>query len=95
MGTNSETKWLVRTLVTLAKRILAEENATQEVQAGEWPSGQEWHELGHTSQHAFMHRAREEAGIPHEEYRALIEAATMESDDLDGVWEELLRPNYK
>jgi hypothetical protein len=93
MATSNETKWMLRALVTLAKRILAEANATPEVQAGEWPAGQEWHELGHTSQHAFMHMAREEAGIPHEEYRALIEAATMESDELDGVWNELLRSN--
>lgn len=93
MATSNETKWMLRALVTLAKRILAEANATPEVQAGEWPAGQQWHELGHTSQHAFMRRAREEAGIPHEEYRALIEAATMKSDDLDGVWDDLLRSN--
>lgn len=93
MSTNNETKWLVRALVTLAKRILAEANATPEVQSGGWPAGQEWHELGHTSQHAFMRRAREEAGIPHAEYRALIEAATMEGDELDEIWQELERPN--
>lgn len=93
MSINNETKWLVRALVTLAKRHLADANATAEVQAGNWPAGQEWHELGHTSQHAFMHSAREEAGIPHAEYRALIEAATMESDELDAIWLELERPN--
>ncbi len=93
MSTNNETKWLVRALVTLAKRHLADANATPEVQSGEWPAGQEWHELGHTSQHAFMRSAREEAGIPHAEYRALIEAATMESDELDAIWQELERPN--
>jgi len=93
MSTNNETKWLVRALVTLAKRHLAEANATPEVQAGNWPAGQEWNELGHTSQHAFMHRAREEAGIPHAEYRELIEAATMDSDELDAIWLELERPN--
>lgn len=95
MSTNNETKWLLRALVALAKRSLAEANATPEVQAGEWPAGQEWHELGHTSQHAFMHRAREEAGIPHEDYRALIEAATMGSDELDAIWVELLRLDRK
>ena len=95
MSTNNETKWLVRALVTLAKRHLADANATPEVQAGEWPAGQEWNELGNTSQHSFMRRAREEAGIPHEEYRALIEAATMESGDLDAIWRELERPNVQ
>ena len=89
MSTNNETKWLLRALVALAKRSLAEANATPEVQAGEWPAGQEWHELGHTSQHAFMHRAREEAGIPHDGYRALIETATMGGDELDAIWDEL------
>jgi hypothetical protein len=93
MSTNNETKWMLRALVTLAKRILAEANAAPEAQSGEWPAGQEWHELGHTSQHAFMSMAREQAGIPHNEYRELIEAATMESGDLDEIWESLLRPN--
>lgn len=84
--------WLVRALVTLAKRELADANAT----CGScWPAGQEWHELGHTSQHAFMHRAREAAGIPHAEYRALIEAVmnTDEAEALDALWTELERPN--
>ena len=92
---NNETKWLVRALVTLAKRHLADANSTPEVQAGEWPAGQEWSQLGHTSQHAFMRRAREEAGIPHDEYRALIEAATLADDgeELDAIWQELETPN--
>lgn len=84
--------WLVRALVTLAKRELADANAT----CGEcWPAGQEWHELGHTSQHAFMHRAREASGIPHVEYRELIEAAmsTDEAEALDALWTELERTN--
>lgn len=84
--------WMVRALVTLAKRELADANAT----CGEcWPAGQEWHELGNTSQHAFMHRAREAAGIPHDEYRALIAAvmSTDEAEALDALWAELGRPN--
>lgn len=84
--------WLVRALVTLAKRDLASANATC---GDDWPAGQQWHELGHTSQHAFMHRAREAAGIPHDEYRTLIEAvmATDEAEALDALWTELERPN--
>lgn len=94
---NNETKWLVRALVCLAKRSLAEANATPEVQAGDWPAGQEWHELGHTSQHAFMRRATAEAGIPHEEYRQVINAACLVDDEeaLDSIWEEFERPNAK
>ena len=82
--------WLVSSLVALAKRILAEANATPEVQAGDWPAGQKWHQLGNTSQHAFMHRAREEAGIPHDGYRALINAAMDDNaDELEDLWREL------
>ena len=89
----NETKWLVRALVTLAKRHLAEANAKPEVQAGGWPAGQEWHELGHTSQHVFMYGARTEAGIPHAEYRAMIDAImkTDEAGTLDALWTELER----
>lgn len=83
--------WLVRALVALAKRHLAEANAKPEVQAGGWPAGQEWHELGHTSQHVFMYGARTEAGIPHAEYRAMLEAImkTGEGGALDALWAEL------
>ncbi len=84
--------WLVRALVTMAKRELADANAT----CGDcWPAGQEWHELGHTSQRVFMRRAREAAGIPHDAYRALIEnvMATDEAEMLDALWAELERPN--
>jgi hypothetical protein len=91
-GVGPPASWLVRALVTLAKRELADANAT----CGDcWPAGQEWHELGHTSQHAFMHRAREAAGIPHAEYRALIEAvmSTDEAEALDALWTELERPS--
>ncbi|MDD5371684.1 MAG: hypothetical protein PHQ40_21595, partial [Anaerolineaceae bacterium] len=73
MGTNNETKWLVRALVALAKRHLADANS--EAQDGEWPAGHGWRDLSISSQHIFMHQAREEAGIPHAEYEALIEAA--------------------
>ena len=85
---NDETKWLLRALVCLAKRNLADANATPEVQAGEWPAGQEWHELGHTSKHTFMHRALTEAEIPHEEYKILIEEAITADDDeeLETIW---------
>lgn len=90
----NETKWLLRALVCLAKRNLADANATPEVRSGDWPAGQEWHQLGHTSQHTFMRRATAEAGIPHDEYRALIESAC-EVDiegELDKIWDELERP---
>lgn len=92
---NNETKWLLRALICLAKRNLADANATQEVQDGCWPAGQTWDQLGHTSQHAFMRRATKEAGIPHEEYRQLIEDALTadKAGELDAIWSEMDTPN--
>lgn len=91
---NNETKWLVRTLIALAKLNLADVNANREGE-NDWPAGQEWNELGHTSQHIFMYMAREEAGIPHNEYRAMIEASVMadENGELDAIWREMDTPN--
>ena len=94
----SEQKWLVRALVALAKRNLADANATPEVRAGAWPAGQEWHELGSTSQHAFMRAARAEAGINHDDYRRFIEHLCRDVDEngeLDELWLELEKPNVE
>lgn len=46
---------------------------------------------------AFMCAAREEAGIPHAEYRELIEDVAMADDlgDLKAIWAEMERPNVK
>lgn len=89
--TSPSVQWLVRALVTLAKRELADANASC---GDDWPAGQEWRQLGHTSQHSFMRRAREAAGIPHVEYRALIEAMmrTDMADAFDALWKELEQP---
>lgn len=40
--------------------------------------------------HSFMRRATAEAGIPHDEYNALINAASMEEggEELDKIWKE-------
>lgn len=87
-------EWLVRALVELAKRELAERNKT----CGDcWPAGQEWDELGPSSQHTFMHTAREAAGIPHDQYRELIALASMgpEGEALDALWIELDKPLAK
>lgn len=91
---NNETKWMLRALIALAKRKLADANESRENE-GDWPAGKEWHELGDTSQHAFMSAAREEAGIPRAEYRELIEDVAMNDSlgDLDAIWEEMERPN--
>lgn len=80
-------EWCVRALVRLAQRILAERNATC---GKNWPAGQGWHELGHTSQHAFMRAAREECGVPHEAYRDAVQAQADSAEyDLDVVWADM------
>ena len=82
-------EWLLRALISLAKRKLADANNAR-VEQGDWPAGQEWGGLGHTSQHTFMRAACAEAGIPYEEYRALIKTTMMEDsqDRLYVAWEE-------
>ena len=80
-------EWAVRALCALARRILHERNATC---GGDWPAGQDWHELGHTSQHAFMRAAREECGVPHDAYRDAVQAICDSQEfDLDFVWQDM------
>lgn len=83
---SNETKWLVRAIVALAKRELADLNA---VCGDSWPAGQEWHDLVGSSQSILMHRARERAGIPHDEYLEFIRA--VDDDDINELWAELER----
>jgi hypothetical protein len=83
------TEWAVRALVALAARVLEERHRTCE---GNWPAGQSWNDLGHTSQHTLMQAAREECGIPHEAYREAVKKAMLDSGvPLDEVWEEVSR----
>jgi len=63
--------WLYRTLIIRAKRILAEDNAKLE-NPRDWPCGQAWEQLVSTSKSIFMHKAREEAGIPHDEFLKVV-----------------------
>ncbi|WP_143288864.1 hypothetical protein [Burkholderia pseudomallei] len=87
---NIETQWLLRSLIALAKRKLADANANRDGE-NSWPAGQAWNELGGSSQHAFLRAALEEAGIPHDQYRELIDRATESDVDgvLDAIWSEL------
>ena len=81
-------EWALRAMICLAKRCLKDSNDSRESE-GDWPAGQDWCDLGHTSQHAFMRAAREECGVSHGEWRSVIEKAMMrDGQDLDKVWEE-------
>lgn len=80
--------WLVRALVALAKRKLSEANES----CGEcWPAGQQWNELGGSSQHAFMRAALSESGIPDAEYREMIDDLLSKdtNGEFDSLWKEL------
>lgn len=85
----------MRALVALAKRNLADANKARE-HKNDWPAGQKWGDLGHSSQCSFMRAARAEAGVDHDAYKAAIEEALMNppaDEDLDAVWEEMEKPN--
>lgn len=87
--TASWAEWCVRALVALAARNLADANKTC---GKNWPAGQAWGDLGHTSQHSFMRAAREECGIPHDAYRDAVQQAMVDGGiPLDEVWEEVSR----
>lgn len=79
---------LVRALVALAKRNLADANASREGE-GSWPAGQEWIDLAGSSQGIFMTRARDEAGIPHGDYHDLIRLLPPDAlDEADRLFNE-------
>lgn len=79
---------MFRALVALAKRNLADANANREDERS-WPAGQEWTDLAGSSQAIFMARARDEAGIPHDAYRELVQACPPEVlDEADRLFSE-------
>lgn len=79
---------LVRALVALAKRNLADANANRENDRS-WPCGQGWLDLAGSSQSIFMRAARDEAGIPHGEYDNLINSLPGEVlDEADKLFNE-------
>ena len=73
-------RWAYALLVELAKVEL--EAANSEAKAGEWPAGQEWHELGGSSKACFLAHARKRVGIPDDEFLADIRSGLYEVDDL-------------
>ena len=73
-------RWAYAALVELAKVCLDKANA--EAEPGAWPAQQEWDDLGSTSKSAFLHEAREMAGIPHDEFLEGIRSGAYDVDDL-------------
>jgi len=74
-------RWAYQLLLALAKRRLKDANDERE-HPNDWPAGQEWDELSGSSQKTFLRGAREEAGIPHEEFLALIRSGEYDVEDL-------------
>lgn len=74
-------RWAYQLLLALAKRRLADSNANLEF-PDDWPGGQEWHEMVGSSHSIFLNAARDEAGIPHEEFLELIRNGTYDVEDL-------------
>lgn len=80
---NSRAQMAHDLLIALAKRILAEENATEEVKNGSWPCGQSWDELSQSSRNHFKRLAREEAGVDHAAYVAPLRSGDIEVEEHD------------
>lgn len=84
-------EWALKAMICLAKRCLKDTNESRENE-NDWPAGQAWNGLGNTSKHSFMRMAREECGVPHEEWKAAIKKAILEDgQDLDVIWSDLNR----
>jgi len=74
-------RWAYAAVVALAKERLREANEARESPA-EWPAGQEWAALNGSSKSIFMRRAREELGIPHNEFLEGVRGGEYDVDDL-------------
>lgn len=74
-------RWAYSLLLVLAKRHLADANASLS-EPNVWPAGQSWDELNGTSHSIFLRKAREEAGIPHDEFLEPVRSGDYDIDDL-------------
>lgn len=73
-------RWAYRLLVGLALRKL--EDANKAVGKGVWPHLQSWNDLVPSSRSVFLRQAREEVGIPHDEFLAGIRDGTYDVEDI-------------
>lgn len=88
LATGSEFRWAYAAVCALAVKLLAEDNRTC---GKNWPAGQSWDDLGGSSKSAYLHRARELAGIPHADFLAVVRA---DSDAIEDIYERgSLPPN--
>lgn len=72
-------RWAYAAVVALAIKLLEEDNKT----CGEnWPAGQTWQDLGGSSRSIYLHRARDLAGIPHDQFLAVVRADGSVTEDI-------------
>jgi hypothetical protein len=74
-------RWAYMAVVHVAKQKLAQANAAREDEQN-WPAGQEWNDLAGSSKSIFLRQAREELGIPHDEFLEGIRSGDYNVDDL-------------
>jgi uncharacterized membrane protein len=72
-------RWMYAAIICLAKWNLSGANLS----CGEdWPAGQSWKQLNNTSRAIFVRRARQEAGIPDDEFLEPIRSGRYDVEDL-------------
>lgn len=79
-------RWAYALLIALAKTELAKDNLTC---GKNWPAGQQWDELVGTSHSIYLRRAREIAGIPHDEFLATVRGEEY-GEDAEAVYDAAL-----
>jgi hypothetical protein len=72
-------RWAYRLLIALAKRCQQDEDSMH--------AGQEWSGLVGTSHAMYLQRAREEAGIDHDEFLRVVR----EQIDVEDIYDEALQ----
>jgi hypothetical protein len=68
-------------MLALARQKLAEANESR-ANDHDWPAGQTWSDLSNSSRSLFLKAAREEAGIPHDDFLAVIRLGKVDVSDL-------------
>ena len=72
-------RWAYRLLIALAKRCQQDEGAMHQ--------GQDWSGIVGSSHSMYLRKAREEAGIPHDEFLGIIRSGKI---DVEDIYEEFL-----
>jgi hypothetical protein len=82
-------RWAYALLLELAKEELAKANA-EVAGTRNWPGGQQWNELVGSSHAVFLRKARERAGIPHDEFLAVVRGEEY-GEDAEKIYDAALR----